>query len=175
MIRGRLELFARVFARDRGEAPAHGRDGQPRRPGPKPGRRLALLRLEGFEIEREGLGCGGQRPEPVPPAKRREVRPVVGVGSFSRRGQVGSREIVLDRTGELGEDPRVFPRDRAERRSRRQERYPVVLAALSVDLRFHAIFFARKARILTCLRSDFSQARWLLHRFTREPSSSAIS
>jgi len=142
MIRGRLELFGRVFARDRGEASAKCRDGQPRRTVSKPRRRLALLRLERFEIEREGLRRGGQRLEPMATAERCKVGPVVRVRPFRRCGQVRPGQIVLDGSGEFGEDPRVLPCDRTQRRSRSYERRPVVRPALSVDLRFHTVFFA---------------------------------
>ena len=53
--------------------------------------------------------------------KRREVGPIVRVGPFGRRGEVRLGEIVFDRTGKLGEDPRVFPRDRRQRLSRRRQ------------------------------------------------------
>ena len=73
-------------------------------------------------------------------AERCEVGPVVGVGAFRRRRQVRPGEIVFDRSRKLGEDPRVFPGDRAERTSRRCKRRPLVRAGLSVDLRFYVAY-----------------------------------
>jgi len=63
------------------------------------------------------LGRGGQRLEPVASTECREISPVVRVGPFGRRGKVRPGLIVLDGSRELGEDPCVFPRDRAVRRS----------------------------------------------------------
>ncbi len=48
-------------------------------PAAKAGRRTAALRLQGLEIEREGLaGAGGDRLKAVAAAECREVGPVLG-------------------------------------------------------------------------------------------------
>ncbi len=74
-------------------------------PAARAGRRAATLRLQGLEIEREGLraavGSGAGR---VPAAERRQVGPVVGVGPFGGRRVVRHGEVMLDGSRELGKN-----------------------------------------------------------------------
>ena len=81
-------------------------------------------------------------------AERRKVGPVVGISPFRRCGEVRPGEIVLDGSSKLGEDPRVFETRSGQWLDRRRKPDPAVLAIPSFDLRFHAVFFARKSHRL---------------------------
>jgi len=73
-------------------------------PAARAGRRAATLRLQGLEIEREGLSGRRERRGPVPAAERRQVGPVVGVGPFGGRRVVRHGEVMLDGSRELGKN-----------------------------------------------------------------------
>ncbi len=63
-----------------------------------------MLRLQGLEIEREGLRGRLGAARAVPAAERRQVGPVVGVGPFGGRRVVRHGEVMLDGSRELGKN-----------------------------------------------------------------------
>ncbi len=130
-----------MTARDRGESPAQRRQREPDGPSRQPGRRAAALRLEGLEIEREGLWGRRQRRKAVAAAERRKVGPVMGVGALGGRRVVRRREVVLYGPRELGEDGSAA----LERLDRGQSVTAGAVSGERADLgavrgRFHAFF-----------------------------------
>ncbi len=98
-------------------------------------------------------GAGRERREAVAAAERGKVGPVVDVGALGRRRVVRRREVVLDGSGQLGED-RAAPLERLYRGQ------CVAASAVSggrADLGavregFHAFLFRREWPRFPCLR-----------------------
>jgi len=103
------------------------------------------LRLQGLEIEREGLRGRREQREAVAAAERGKIGPIMGLGPLGSRRVVRRREIVLNGPGELREDGSPA----FERLDRRQRVPASAVSGRRADLRavrkhFHPVFFRLK-------------------------------